>query len=490
MATQQAILEAIIDVKKAVEGSKKWNQATGSMETSTKKTDSAMKSLAKGISLVAVGYAGWRVIKFATKQMVEQERVLAQLSVGLKSTNFISGQTVEGIQKISASMQQQTGIANEEIEQIAAVGLSFTNITGKVFPEFLKISADVATRMGTDLQSTALQLAKALNDPVANLGALSRAGIQFTKEQKETIKVLWESGRAMDAQAVIMKELETQYGGSAEAARDTLGGAMKALKEEMNDLGKNLGGLFFGKNKEGIEVFISLLLKLNKALENNPISKSGGLWSNLQASSDYIFGVSGSTSGDPYRALGVRNRLRQQKEKERRARMEQNTSDQVSNGNNLLDNNGEALAYLREKYGAQDESDQISEVLTRYRRELTETEETMMRLADASQQFGDTFGSALEDAVFSGKDLRTVIQGLGQDILQMVFRQTVTQPISNLISTGIKTAMTPSSVTDGTAAAATQKTGGTVNVIVSQKIDKDEIMLAVNDLNNEFGGHN
>jgi hypothetical protein len=40
-----------------------------------------------------------------------------------------------------------------------------------------------------------MQLGKALNDPVKGITALSKAGVSFTKEQKDQIKGLVEHGK-------------------------------------------------------------------------------------------------------------------------------------------------------------------------------------------------------------------------------------------------------------------------------------------------------
>ena len=48
----------------------------------------------------------------------------------------------------------------------------------------------------------------------------------------------------------------------------------------------------------------------------------------------------------------------------------------------------------------------------------------------AAEQLGLTFSSAFEDAIVSGKSFSDVIQGLGQDILKLIVRLTVTEPLA------------------------------------------------------------
>jgi hypothetical protein len=95
---------------------------------------------------------------------------------------------------------------------------------------------DLATAMGTDLKSAALQVGKALNDPVLGMTALSRSGIQFTDAQKDIVKGMVATNDIAGAQAIILAELDKQFGGSAAAARDTLGGAFSALGNAFGDL--------------------------------------------------------------------------------------------------------------------------------------------------------------------------------------------------------------------------------------------------------------
>jgi hypothetical protein len=57
------------------------------------------------------------------------------------------------------------------------------------------------------MKSSAIQLGKALNDPIKGVTALQRVGVSFTQSQKDQIKTLVESGDTMDAQKIILGEL-------------------------------------------------------------------------------------------------------------------------------------------------------------------------------------------------------------------------------------------------------------------------------------------
>jgi len=155
---------------------------------------------------------------------------------------------------LAVEMQDLTKYSNEQVEAAQAILLSFTNITDDVFPRTARVAADVAERMEMDLNSTLIQLAKALNDPIANLGALSRAGIQFSKDQKAVIAQLVGTNRLADAQRMILEELERQYGGSAAAARDTFGGSLAFVRNQFGELAEFIGNRYAGSMRTAMEV--------------------------------------------------------------------------------------------------------------------------------------------------------------------------------------------------------------------------------------------
>jgi hypothetical protein len=53
------------------------------------------------------------------------------------------------------------------------------------------------------------------------LTALRRSGVSFSEAQQEVIKNLFKTGREAEAQRMILKELEVEFGGAAAAAATT-----------------------------------------------------------------------------------------------------------------------------------------------------------------------------------------------------------------------------------------------------------------------------
>ena len=202
-----------------------------------KKTQRIGMNLTRNLTLPILALGAVSVRSFD-----KQQKAIAQVEAGLKSTGNQVGKTSKELQKMAADLQKTTLFGDEEILQGATAQLlTFTNIAGKQFERTQKIALDLATRLDGDLKSASIMLGKALNDPVANLSALSRAGIQFSIEQKKTIKSLVETNRLADAQTIILAELEKQYGGSAAAAREAGLGPIQALQNTLMDLTEDIG---------------------------------------------------------------------------------------------------------------------------------------------------------------------------------------------------------------------------------------------------------
>lgn len=199
-------------------------------------TDAAMRKMGNSIknTIGALGIA--KTIQTVIANTVEQERVIAQLDQTLRSTGRYTEELSQQMQDFASSLQGVTTYGDEAVIASQALLLTFTRIGGDTFTRAQKAILDVATAMGQDLQSATLQVGKALNDPILGMTALSRSGIQFTESQKEVVKQLVETGREAEAQAIILAELETQFGGSAAAAKNTLGGALQSLKNAFGDL--------------------------------------------------------------------------------------------------------------------------------------------------------------------------------------------------------------------------------------------------------------
>lgn len=164
----------------------------------------------------------------------------------LKSTGNAAHTSVAGIQELAGQLEQLSGVDEEQIINSQNVLATFTQVqngVGKgndIFNQATKAALNMSSALGTDLQGSTLQVGKALNDPLKGITALSRAGVSFTQQQKDQIKTMVKSGDTLGAQKLILKELNTEFGGAAKAAGEGFNGSMARLKDTVADAGRNI----------------------------------------------------------------------------------------------------------------------------------------------------------------------------------------------------------------------------------------------------------
>lgn len=234
-----AALELIIGVQD--KASKPIKAITGGLASLGK----AAGGLALGglaVATVGVGALG-AALAGGIADARDAARVMAQTESVIKSTGGAAGLTAEQIAEMAGALSAAEGkslFGDSDIQNAQNMLLTFTKIGSDTFPRATAAMVDMATAMGTDVNAGAIQMGKALNDPIAGVGALSKVGVQFTDEQKNMIKTMVETGNIAGAQAVILGELETQFGGSAAAAAAADGGWAQ-FNDRMGELAESVG---------------------------------------------------------------------------------------------------------------------------------------------------------------------------------------------------------------------------------------------------------
>lgn len=235
-------------------------KADRALQASSRKFTDAGQKMSLAFTAPFAGLATISVIKFDA-----QIQAIGQVEAALASTGSVAGKTSEELQKSASALQEITTFGDEDILRgVTAQLLTFTNVAGEQFDKAQLAALNLSTRLGTDLTSQTLQLGKALNDPVKGITALGRAGIQFSNEQKETIKRLTETNQIAKAQDIILKELETQFGGSAEAAAKLGSGPIKQLNNQFGDLLEEFGKII----SEAIIPFVARLKNVVTAFQS------------------------------------------------------------------------------------------------------------------------------------------------------------------------------------------------------------------------------
>ena len=171
----------------------------------------------------------------------KQEKAERKLKQALKSTGHSAGLTHKQLLLMASGLQSITTHGDEAVIEAQSLMLTFTNINKDVFPQALESILNVSDAMGQDLKQSTIQIGKALNDPIQGMSALRRIGIQLSDTQKKQVKDFIAVNDVASAQKIIIKELDTQFGGMARAIRLTLSGSIIALSNSWGDMMEEMG---------------------------------------------------------------------------------------------------------------------------------------------------------------------------------------------------------------------------------------------------------
>lgn len=192
----------------------------------------------------AAAFAVDKIVDFgreAVRAFAEGEKAAARLDAVVKATGATAGFSATQMRELVKAWASTTTFDSTGLSNAAAALAAFTNIRGDIFKDTMKAAMDMATVLNMDLTSAVNQVARAIDNPIQGLGALTKAGFTFTDSQREAIKVMIEAGDMMGAQRLLLQEIETGYGGAAEAIAGTFGGAMDQMKKRFGDIVESIG---------------------------------------------------------------------------------------------------------------------------------------------------------------------------------------------------------------------------------------------------------
>lgn len=194
----------------------------------------------------------------AASEAAVEEKKLAHIMASMgfsKNTKAVSAYADE----LSALI----GVDDEVIRSAQSQLATFSNVarSTEVMGRATKAAADLAAAGFGTMDSASIMLGKALQDPTKGITALTRVGISFTKQQQKQLEAMQATGDIAGAQALILKEVERQVGGTAAATATGMAKFKTAMGEFMESVGTALVPLF--------ERLADLLLKVGTFLVKN-----------------------------------------------------------------------------------------------------------------------------------------------------------------------------------------------------------------------------
>lgn len=194
-----------------------------SLEEVQKSTEKVMKKIEDGSKkmIMAFSLPFLAMSTLAAKLAAEQAEALAQVQNAYENTNGTVNRTMEELQSQAKELEgttlaSQTNILRDVTSQL----IGFSDITEEQFDRAQKAVIDMTAKVNPsmeNLRENSMKLGRALQNPAEEMGNLGEIGVRFNQQQQEMIKNLVASGKKLDAQKFILKEVEKRFKGSAEA---------------------------------------------------------------------------------------------------------------------------------------------------------------------------------------------------------------------------------------------------------------------------------
>ena len=240
---QEARLKLIADEASYVAGVKRAIASTDKFNRSTKRVNrNPFRSVTRSVVGLAGAYIGAQglitVVRRSVEEQQESIKVGRQTNAVLKSTKGAAGLTAKAVGDLAQKLSEKTAVDDEAIQSAENLLLTFTKIGKDTFPAATAAVLDLSAATGTSLKGASIQVGKALQDPIRGLTALRRVGVNFSTDQQEVIKKLVDTGKTAEAQKLILKELATEFGGSAAAQATPL----DKLRVTYQNLLETIGG--------------------------------------------------------------------------------------------------------------------------------------------------------------------------------------------------------------------------------------------------------
>lgn len=215
-------------IKKAISDFQKLEgvgaKSTYGLRTLDKAVSNGMKNVAKygGLAIAGLGAVGGYLVKGAEFAKQADDRLVA-VAESMRIFGANADVVAERLQKLGDAQEYELGVTAETIKATQAKLLTFgqlaktANEVGGAFDRATVAAIDLGAAGFGEASQNAVQLGKALQDPIKGITALARSGVTFTEAEKAKIRSLVESNKMLEAQDTLLKAVETQVGGTAKA---------------------------------------------------------------------------------------------------------------------------------------------------------------------------------------------------------------------------------------------------------------------------------
>jgi hypothetical protein len=218
----------------------------GAVDKSTTKLGKLKHSFKEfGEKSLIMGEGGTEFFRGAVEAAEQSEVAEKRLKQVMKSMGKKDNEAAEAALNYANALQHKIGVEDEDIAAVQAKLATFSQLIGEnaektgAYNRATKLTFDMQATGFGDAMSNATQLGKALQNPALGSGALSKAGA-VNKEDIPLIKQIQATKGLAAAQEFLLKAVEKQVGGVAEATTTSTQKSKIAWHAVEETIGKKL----------------------------------------------------------------------------------------------------------------------------------------------------------------------------------------------------------------------------------------------------------
>ncbi len=222
-------------------------------DSGIRKAKSSFSGLSKTVGALGIGLGLGSLVSYAktaTQGFENAQIASAKLANVMKSMGV--GDATKRVDAYAESLQLVTAVDADVIKATQTKLATFANLTttideaGGAFDRATVAALDLAAAGFGSAEGNAVQLGKALNDPIKGITSLAKSGVTFTTQEKAKIKTLVETNKILEAQDIILQAIETQVGGTAEAGASVF----DRMKLSMDSVSDSIGEILLPYMKD------------------------------------------------------------------------------------------------------------------------------------------------------------------------------------------------------------------------------------------------
>lgn len=214
----------------------------------------AFRSLGGTVATFGAGLLGYVAVSAAIGAMVRsaadaveayrkfQDQQITVQNI-LQATAGASGRTAEQIERLAKTFYD-VNAARESAQAL----LQFSQVGGEVFERAMRVSENLAASGFGGMAQAANAVGRALQNPIEGIKTLGAVSQSLTYDQQKLIETLYNTGRTVEAQTVLLTLLEAKLGGAAEAQAGTLSGAIAEVSKQSQIMLENFGAVVIKMN--------------------------------------------------------------------------------------------------------------------------------------------------------------------------------------------------------------------------------------------------